>query len=42
VSKISQLDQLVAATEIKLEAEDIAYLEEPYRPVDNLLSIGTS
>jgi len=42
VSKISQLDQLVAATAIKLEAEDIAYLEEPYRPVDNLLSIGTS
>jgi len=42
VSKISQLDQLVAATEIKLEAEDIAYLEEAYRPVDNLLSIGTS
>lgn len=42
VSKISQLDQLVAATEITLEAEDIAYLEEPYKPVDNLLSIGTS
>jgi 1-deoxyxylulose-5-phosphate synthase len=42
VSKISQLDQLVAATKIKLDAEDIAYLEEPYRPVDNLLSIGTS
>ncbi len=42
VSKISQLDQLVAATEITLEASDIAYLEEPYRPVENLLSIGTS
>jgi aryl-alcohol dehydrogenase-like predicted oxidoreductase len=42
VSKISQLDQLVAATEITLDADDIAYLEEPYRPVENLLSIGTS
>ena len=42
VSKISQLDQLVAATEIKLDADDIAYLEELYRPVENLLSIGTS
>jgi aryl-alcohol dehydrogenase-like predicted oxidoreductase len=42
VSKISQLDQLVAATEIALTAEDIAYLEEPYKPVENLLSIGTS
>ena len=42
VSKISQLDQLVAGTEITLDADDIAYLEEPYRPVENLLSIGTS
>ncbi|NKB56467.1 MAG: aldo/keto reductase [Alphaproteobacteria bacterium] len=42
VSKISQLDQLVAATEITLDAESIAYLEEPYRSVENLLSIGTS
>ncbi len=42
VSKISQLDQLVAAMEINLPAEDIAYLEELYRPVENLLSIGTS
>ena len=42
VSKISQLDQLVAATEITLDESDIAYLEEPYRPVENLLSIGTS
>ncbi len=42
VSKISQLDQLVAATEITIPDEDIAYLEEPYRPVENLLSIGTS
>ena len=42
VSKISQLDQLVAATEITLGESDIAYLEEPYKPVENLLSIGTS
>lgn len=42
VSKISQLEQLVAATKIELEAEDITYLEELYRPVENLLSIGTS
>ncbi len=42
VSKISQLDQLVAATDITLGADDIAYLEEPYKPMENLLSIGTS
>ncbi|MBT6983555.1 MAG: aldo/keto reductase, partial [Rhodospirillaceae bacterium] len=42
VSKISQLDQLVAATEITLAAEDIAYLEELYQPVENLLSFGSS
>ena len=42
VSKISQLDQLVAATEITLEEDDITYLEELYRPVENLLSLGSS
>jgi aryl-alcohol dehydrogenase-like predicted oxidoreductase len=42
VSKIEQLDQLVEATEITLDAADVDYLEELYRPVDNLLSIGTS
>jgi 1-deoxyxylulose-5-phosphate synthase len=42
VSKLSQLDQLVDATEIKLESADVAYLEELYRPVDNLLSLGFS
>ena len=42
VSKISQLDQLVAAASIELPAEDVAYLEELYKPVENLLSIGTS
>ena len=42
VSKVSQLEQLVAAVEIQLADEDVAYLEELYRPVDNLLSIGFS
>ena len=42
VSKIGQLEQLVAATKITLEANDIEYLEELYRPVENLLSFGTS
>jgi aryl-alcohol dehydrogenase-like predicted oxidoreductase len=42
VSKISQLDDLVAATEIQLEDEDIRYLEELYQPLENLLSIGFS
>ena len=42
VSKIEQLEQLAAATEISLEQSDIDYLEALYQPVDNLLSIGTS
>jgi 1-deoxyxylulose-5-phosphate synthase len=42
VSKIEQLDQLVAATELTLEGDDVAYLEELYRPVENLLSLGFS
>ncbi len=42
VSKIEQLDQLVAATEVVLAPEDVTYLEELYRPVENLLSLGAS
>jgi aryl-alcohol dehydrogenase-like predicted oxidoreductase len=42
VSKISQLDQLVEAKDIVLADEDVAYLEELYQPLENLLSIGTS
>ncbi|MFT7175058.1 MAG: aryl-alcohol dehydrogenase-like predicted oxidoreductase [Halioglobus sp.] len=42
VSKVSQLTALVAATEISLDPEDIDYLEELYRPLDNLLSLGMS
>ncbi len=42
VSRIEQLDQLVEATDIVLEAQDVAYLEELYQPVQNLLSMGAS
>ena len=42
VSKIEQLDQLVEAVQIELDAADVEYLEELYRPVENLLSIGFS
>ena len=42
VSKISQLDDLVGATEITIEEKDGNYLEELYKPVVNLLSIGSS
>ena len=42
VSRVEQLDELVDATQITLEEEDIAYLEELYQPVQNLLSIGFS
>lgn len=42
VSKLPQLEQLVAATQIALPPEDVSYLEELYRPVENLLSIGSS
>ena len=42
VSRIEQLDQLVAACDLTLESEDIAYLEALYRPLENLLSIGSS
>jgi len=42
VSKVSQLLGLIAATDIVLEGGDIAYLEELYRPLENLLSLGMS
>ena len=42
VSSVAQLEQLVDACGIALEAEDVAYLEELYRPSENLLSIGAS
>ena len=42
VSRAEQLDQLVAACDIALDADDVQYLEELYQPTENLLSIGTS
>jgi aryl-alcohol dehydrogenase-like predicted oxidoreductase len=42
VSSVAQLDQLVAACEITLDADEVAYLEELYQPLENLLSIGYS
>jgi aryl-alcohol dehydrogenase-like predicted oxidoreductase len=42
VSKVSQLNDLVAAAEIELQQEDIDFLEELYQPLDNLLSLGMS
>jgi 1-deoxyxylulose-5-phosphate synthase len=42
VSRVSQLDELVAACDIVLDAEEVTYLEELYQPLDNLLSIGYS
>ncbi len=41
-SKVEQIEQLVAATQLTLEADDLAYLEALYLPVENLLSIGSS
>jgi 1-deoxyxylulose-5-phosphate synthase len=42
VSKLSQLDELVAAVAIRLEGSEVKYLEELYEPVENLLSTGSS
>jgi aryl-alcohol dehydrogenase-like predicted oxidoreductase len=42
VSRVEQLEQLVEACSIELSPEEVSHLEELYRPVENLLSIGTS
>ena len=42
VSRVGQLDELVAACAIALDEDDKTYLEELYQPLDNLLSIGSS
>jgi len=42
VSRPEQLDQLVEAAGIALDADDVSYLEELYQPVENLLSLGFS
>ena len=42
VSRLEQLAQLVEACDIALDDDQVAHLEEPYQPVENLLSSGTS
>ena len=42
VSREGQLEDLVDASKIVLDAQDVSYLEELYTPLENLLSIGTS
>jgi aryl-alcohol dehydrogenase-like predicted oxidoreductase len=42
VSKVEQLEQVVAAAAIELDDATLAYLEELYQPVENLLSSGMS
>ena len=42
VSRLEQLEQLLEAPSIELAEEDVNYLEELYRPLDNLLSLGMS
>ena len=42
VSRVEQIEALIQAAGAELAPEDIAYLEAPYRPVDNLLSLGHS
>jgi hypothetical protein len=38
----AQITDQVSAAEEVIEAEEKAYLEALYKPVDNLLSIGSS
>ena len=42
VSRVEQLNELIASASIELDEEAVAYLEEPYKPVENLLSTGIS
>lgn len=42
VSKVAQVESLVEAAQLEIAAEDMAYLEALYQPLDNLLSLGTS
>ena len=42
VSRVAQIEDLVAGTALALTPEDVDYLEELYEPLVNLLSIGTS
>lgn len=42
VSRVEQLTQLLEAPAIVLDEADVNYLEELYRPLENLLSLGMS
>lgn len=42
VSKLTQLKDLIESASIKLEEEDNSYLEELYKPMDNLLNTSAS
>ena len=42
VSRTAQIEDLVAGTAVTLDPDDVGYLEAPYEPLVNLLSIGTS
>lgn len=42
VSSSEQLRSLVGAADLTLSPGDVAHLEAPYRPLENLLSLGTS
>ena len=42
VSKVPQLEQLVAATHLTLNEAQLERLEAPYGPVENLLTLGSS
>ena len=42
VSRVAQIEDLVAGTALTLTPEDVTCLEELYEPLVNLLSIGTS
>ena len=42
VSRVEQLEQLIAASQLELDPADVNYMEEAYRPVENLLSLGAS
>ena len=41
-SRVSQLEDSASAAEISLSDEDYDYLEAPYEPLENLLSLGMS
>ena len=42
VSRVAQIKDLAAGTSLTLDPADVDYLEEPYEPLVNLLSIGSS